>query len=484
MKKSLIINKYQKLTTYFIAAHILLYPIMGMVMDSPFLVPLVMQIILTFTAFLGSHTFKGRCFAADLSAMCLALSPAVLVYMLIDHPWQIDAHMYFFATLAMTTGFQSIRSILFASGVIAVHHLMLNFALPAALFPGDANFYRVVFHAVIVVLETAVLVTIIKNLNDMYASALEGRNVANEALAKAELSGKKLQESEENAATQRHAHAQSVANNYEGSIGGIIAAFSAETESLKDISEQISAQIEHSIKTTGSVNALTTETSQDVQAVVGAASELASSIHEIARNTQDALQSTNSCAETANQSKETLNELQSAVNEIDAVIQAISDVAEQTNLLALNATIEAARAGDAGKGFAVVASEVKLLASQTHKMTDEITNRINTIKSSASGTINSVEAILRGISEADSKTSSVAAAIQEQSAATDEINRSISNVAQGTEKISAQTILLSETARQSEAMKDALNSAAANIKNQSVSLEKSSADIVKDIRNS
>ncbi len=484
MDKDIIINKYQRLTTYFVAAHIILYPVMGFFMDAPFLVPLILQIILTLTAFLGSHIFKKRCFAPDLSAMSLALGPAVLVYMLIDHPWQIDAHMYFFATLAMTTGFQSIRPILFAAGVIAVHHLTLNFVLPAALFPNDANFYRVVFHAVIVVLETAVLITIIKNLNDMYASALEGRNVANDATEKAELSGKKLQEAEENASAQRQAHSQSMADNYEGSIGGIIAAFSAETQSLKDISEQISAQIEHSIQTTGSVNTLTAETSQDVQAVVGAASELASSIHEIARNTQDALQSTNNCAETANQSKETLNELQNAVNEIDAVIQAISDVAEQTNLLALNATIEAARAGDAGKGFAVVANEVKQLASQTHKMTEEITNRINTIKSSASGTINSVEAILRGISDADGKTSSVAAAIQEQSAATDEINRSISNVAQGTEKISAQTILLSETARQSEAMKDALNSAAANIKNQSVSLERSSTEIVKDIRNS
>src|SRR6202008_3667273 len=110
---------------------------------------------------------------------------------------------------------------------------------------------------------------------------------------------------------------------------------------------------------------------------------------------------------------------------IGDVIKLITAIAEQTNLLALNATIEAARAGDAGKGFAVVAQEVKALASQTSKATEEIVGQIQSMKSTTQGSVAAIKEIGGTINQVAEIVSAIAAAVEEQSAATAEISRNI-----------------------------------------------------------
>jgi methyl-accepting chemotaxis protein len=131
----------------------------------------------------------------------------------------------------------------------------------------------------------------------------------------------------------------------------------------------------------------------------------------------------------------TVQELAAMADKIGNVVQLISTIAGQTNLLALNATIEAARAGEAGKGFAVVASEVKDLATQTARATEEISTQIGSVQQATQQTVLAIQEIARTITEMSQISVSIAAAMEEQGAATAEIARNVQEAARGTEAV-------------------------------------------------
>ena len=131
-----------------------------------------------------------------------------------------------------------------------------------------------------------------------------------------------------------------------------------------------------------------------------------------------------------------MRSLATAAEKIGEVVELINAIAGQTNLLALNATIEAARAGDAGKGFAVVAGEVKSLANQTAKATDEIAAQIDAVRAEITGTVGAIEGIVATIGKINEISASIAAAVEEQDAATQEIARNVEQAAQGTQEVS------------------------------------------------
>ncbi|HOV02867.1 MAG TPA: methyl-accepting chemotaxis protein, partial [Kaistiaceae bacterium] len=175
--------------------------------------------------------------------------------------------------------------------------------------------------------------------------------------------------------------------------------------------------------------------STNVQTVASAAEELAASIDEIRRQIGDSSAGIEKTAREASVANERVAGLASAAEKIGDVVSLIQDIAEQTNLLALNATIEAARAGEMGKGFAVVASEVKSLASQTAKATEEIGTQIATIQESTRNAVGAIEAIAERMSEVERNTHQVAAAVEQQNAATMEISSSIQQAAMGTSEV-------------------------------------------------
>jgi methyl-accepting chemotaxis protein len=128
------------------------------------------------------------------------------------------------------------------------------------------------------------------------------------------------------------------------------------------------------------------------------------------------------------------------------VVKLIHDIAAQTNLLALNATIEAARAGEAGKGFAVVASEVKSLANQTAKATEEIGQQIGAIQVATNDSVAAIRSIGQTVGRMSEIATTVAASVEEQRAATQEIARNMQQASEGTQEVSSNIASVSQAA--------------------------------------
>ena len=186
---------------------------------------------------------------------------------------------------------------------------------------------------------------------------------------------------------------------------------------------------------TRSVADASTRATTNVQTVAAAAEELSASVAEINARVGQATATAQAAVATAARSSSSVQGLAGSAQKIGEVVDLIRSIAEQTNLLALNATIEAARAGDAGRGFAVVASEVKALADQTAKATEEISQQIVQIQTTARASVAAIEEIGATIRTIDEITVTVATAVEEQGASTNEIARNVAHAAHATGEV-------------------------------------------------
>jgi methyl-accepting chemotaxis protein len=218
-------------------------------------------------------------------------------------------------------------------------------------------------------------------------------------------------------------------------IGGNSVTVAASSEELTSVSTTLGATAEETATQSGVVSAAAEQVSRNIQTVATGAEELSASIREIAKNTAEASRVAANAVQVADTTNRTIGKLGESSAEIGTVIKVITSIAEQTNLLALNATIEAARAGDAGKGFAVVANEVKELAKETAKATEEIGRKIATIQGDTEGAVAAIREIGSIIAQINDIQTTIASAVEEQTATTAEIGRNVTEAAKGSAEI-------------------------------------------------
>ena len=427
-----------------------------------------------------------------------------------QHPWQIDAHMYFFAVIAALSGLCDPRSILVATVVTALHHLIFNFAVPGWVFPEGGDFVRVVFHAIIVVLEAAALFWATGKLADTLTEAEEAGQAANElaetAKVEAEAASRSREEAEEAMANMKIADAdrnkakaeaeeqiaeermherearEQLATEFENSLQvsvnelkEVCDGLGQEAEALRAISAESSSAMKVATGATGNV-------SQNVSSVASSAEEMSASVAEIARQVSKSTEVVAQAREQAGTSETRIKELAERADKINDVLSMIGEIAEQTNLLALNATIEAARAGDAGKGFAVVASEVKSLANQSAGATEEISRLLAGIREATNDAVEVNQTIVKVIGEIGENSNGIAAAVEEQSAATEEIARAAQTAAAETVEASQAVQNLAAMAGKVDEVSSMTANAVSALSEQTQSLTGKSDDFVARIR--
>ncbi len=281
---------------------------------------------------------------------------------------------------------------------------------------------------------------------------------------------------------QRRAGMRGVADAFEKAVGGIVGMVSSAATELQATAQTMTVTASETANQSASVAVSAGEAAANVQTVAAAAEELGSSVQEIGRQVSGSSDLARMAVGEADQTLQLVQALSQASARIGDMVGLISTIASQTNLLALNATIEAARAGEAGRGFAVVASEVKELAGQTARATDEIGSQITQIQGVTGRAVTAIGSITTRIREINDVAASIAAAVEEQGAATQEIVRNVAQAATGTGEVTRNIGSVADASEETGAAASQVLSAASELSHQSEHLNAEVARFLGTVR--
>jgi methyl-accepting chemotaxis protein len=248
----------------------------------------------------------------------------------------------------------------------------------------------------------------------------------------------------ERASAERAAQRTRLADRFEAAVGSVIETVSSKASTMRDTAAAMATRAGNVNAQAMAVSQAAQEASANVSTVATATEELSSSVHEIGQQVHRSSEIAANAVSQAERAKARVAGLAEASDRIGEVVTLITDIASQTNLLALNATIEAARAGEMGKGFAVVANEVKSLANQTARATEDIARQIGEIQTETRESVSAMTAIAETIGRINEISGAIAAAVEEQGAATREIAQSVQQASEGTQRVSGTIAMVSD----------------------------------------
>ncbi|MEA2903697.1 MAG: methyl-accepting chemotaxis protein [Alphaproteobacteria bacterium] len=413
-------------------------------------------------------------------AVALIGQTSLLVLAFSGRPWQVEMHFYYFAVLAMLSGFCDWRLLIAAAGLISVHHLTLNGLLPAAILPGGGGFFRVGVHALVVLIETAMLILIGRTIRTAFATAEEARQIAE--IAAGELEKIAAGQKDDLSRTSTRADRTSdLLERFKGEMADTVEILHAAAKALQVNADDLGTAAARASAQSGTATATAENTAVQVNSAAHAGEELALTITHVGDNAAQSSRLAAAAVSEAGRTNSTIQEMAAVAEDIGKVTDVISAIAAQTNLLALNATIEAARAGEAGRGFAVVAQEVKALAAQTAGATQEIARKIEAMQGATRRSVNAIEAISATIRELDSFSALIASAVEQQAGAARDISGNVNAAASGVTHVNAAVGEIESIVRETSQAVAQVGEAASQIAGQTQMIRKRVRDFTDDI---
>ncbi len=437
--------------------------------------------------------------ACALMGTLAAAIPAILVFLLRGHPWQMDAHMYFFVSMAALAVLADWRPIAVATVLTAIHHLSLEWLAPEWVFTGAGNLGRVIFHVVAVGLQFGALTALtiqlqrlltsqaeaLRRAQDLTVMAEEGQRRTEQAMkqardAEAEAARERRQREEQAAriAVDRRGELVTLANEFEHSVTSMVKSIGAATERLQEAAVELETFTGDTTQEAGKVASTATTAASEISQVASSIRELSRSIQTVGIAADRQSELTRQASNEAQRSVQTVAMLEKQAVAIEGFLDTIRAIATQSNLLALNATIEAARAGDAGRGFVVVASEVKSLSVETKSASDRISALVGAIREGVADTGQKLRNVNGAIGEVSSTASSIADAVDEQRTTARSVDTRADRVTRSAEEVEGRMIGVARAAGAASSLSVAVRTSASELASSARDLRQSTDQFV------